>query len=60
MKTIPLKTLIETLEALKAAEDFFDKADGQSVLWAKTMKARVSVEYYLSMALEGQVVEVQS
>ena len=56
---IPLKTLIQALEAMKKAEAYVDKQPGESSLWCEVMKARVSLDLYVSRALEGQSVTIE-
>ena len=59
MNTIPLKTLIQALEAMKRAEAYVDKQPGESGLWIELMKARVSLDLYVNRALEGQSVTIE-
>ena len=59
MNTIPLKTLIQALEAMKKAEAYVDKQPGESGLWIEVMKARVSLDLYINRALEGQIVGIE-
>lgn len=56
---IPLKTLIQALDALKSAEAVFDKQLDGGGNWCKTMQARVGLEHYVNRALEGQNVSVK-
>jgi hypothetical protein len=55
---IPLKTLVEALQALKSAEAYIDKQPATRNLWCEVMQSRVSLELYVNRALEGQTVEV--
>lgn len=59
MNTVPISALLEALAALKAAEAFFDKANGQGVLWCDTMQARVRLEYHVDLFLSDKSMEVQ-
>lgn len=56
---IPLKTLIQALDALKSAEAVFYKQLDGGGNWRKTMQARVGLEHYVNRALEGQNVSVK-
>jgi hypothetical protein len=59
MNTIPLRTLIQALEALKRAEAYVDEQPLQGDLWCALMKARVSLDLYVNRALEGQSVTIE-
>ena len=55
---IPLKVVIEALQALKNAESYIDKQMNVGSLWCEVMNARVKLEYYVDHVLENKIVEV--
>ena len=59
MNTMPLKTLIQALEAMKRAEEYMDKQPGQRSLWYDLMQSHVSLDLYVNRALEGQSVTIE-
>jgi pyruvate carboxylase len=59
MNTIPMKTLVQALDALRSAEDVFDKQMFGTGHWSKTMSARVGLEYYVDLLLELQSVTIK-
>ena len=44
---------------MKRAEAYVDKQPGEAGIWCEVMSARVSLDLYVSRALEGQTVTIE-